>query len=124
MSKIHQTGAQAVSGNSYTFMQKTIVLLISLAFLIYFLVKKRSVKLEYPIKSNILIVGSSILNTIGNLILLFALLFVDASIQYPLVTGGVMVISVLFDFITGKKPTLRSIVSVVISCVSMCLLAI
>ena len=37
-------------------------------------------------------------------ILLIALLHVDASVQYPIVTGGVIVLSLMWDWILGKKP--------------------
>ena len=123
-SKIHQAGETAVSANSYTFMQKIIILFISTAIMIYFLFKKECIKLNYPIKSTTFIAGGGIFNTIANIILLYALLHVDASVQYPLVTGGVIVFSMLFDFIIGKKPTKRSIISVIVTCIGISLLAI
>ena len=124
LSKIHQSGKSAVSADSYTFMQKIIVLFIATVMILYFLYRKENIKLDYPIKSIGFIAGGEILNTIANLILLYALIYVDASVQYPLVTGGVIVVSVIMDFITGKKPTKRAIVSVIIACIGVSLLLV
>lgn len=124
LSKIHQTGENAVSANSYTFMQKAIILFIGIVIMLYYLYRKEDIKFNCPAKSTGFIAGGEILNTIANLILLYALLHVDASVQYPLVTGGVIVGSVLLDFIRGKKPTKRALISVVITCAGMSLLVI
>lgn len=43
--------------------------------------------------------GSAVLNSVANLLLLLALLKLPASVQYPLVTGGVILFSTLFDVI-------------------------
>ena len=123
-SKIHQAGESAVSADSFTFMQKVITLVIGSVVMIYFLCKKQSVKLNFPVKSTFFIAGGGLLNTIANLILLYALLHVDASVQYPLVTGGVIIISMLMDFIMGKKPSKKSFISVIITCLGMSLLTL
>jgi len=105
-------------------MQKVITLVIGSVVMIYFLCKKQSVKLNFPVKSTFFIAGGGLLNTIANLILLYALLHVDASVQYPLVTGGVIIISMLMDFIMGKKPSKKSFISVIITCLGMSLLTL
>ena len=59
--------------------------------------------------------GYGVLNKIGNLLLLVALAQLPASVQYPMVTGGVMIVSTLLSYFTPKKPGVREIVSVILS---------
>lgn len=59
--------------------------------------------------------GYGILNKIANLLLLIALVHLPASVQYPMVTGGVMIVSTLLSYFTPKKPGCREIISVVLS---------
>ena len=60
-----------------------------------------------------------ILNKIANFILVFALLHVDASVQYPMVTGGVMIVSTAICFFGDRKPSKKEIVSVLVAFVGM-----
>lgn len=59
--------------------------------------------------------GYGVLNKIGNLLLLVALAQLPASVQYPMVTGGVMIVSTLLSYFTPKKPGVREILSVILS---------
>ena len=63
--------------------------------------------------------GYGVLNKIGNLLLLVALAQLPASVQYPMVTGGVMIVSTLLSYFTPKKPGIREIASVVLSFVGI-----
>lgn len=63
--------------------------------------------------------GYGVLNKIGNLLLLVALTHLPASVQYPMVTGGVMIVSTLLSYFTPKKPGLREIASVILSFVGI-----
>ncbi len=54
-------------------------------------------------------------NRVANLLLVIALVHVDASVQYPMVTGGVVVVSTLISFLDGNKPTKKEILAVSIS---------
>lgn len=47
--------------------------------------------------------GSAGLNSVANLLLLLALLKFPASVQYPIVTGGVIVFSAIIDIIRKTK---------------------
>ena len=124
LSKIHQAGKNAASSNTYTLMQKVITFVITAVILAYFYYKNRNIKFNFPIKSTAFIASSGILNTIANLILLYALFYFDASVEYPLVTGGIILVSVVFDLIMGKKTTKRSLISVAITCIAIALLII
>ena len=59
--------------------------------------------------------GYGVLNKIGNLLLLIALVHLPASVQYPMVTGGVIIISTLLSYFTPKKPGIRELISVVLA---------
>ena len=54
-------------------------------------------KLSLQKKSIGFAVGFSVVNTVGNLLLLIALLHLPASIQYPIVTGGTIAFAVIID---------------------------
>ena len=56
-----------------------------------------------------------ILNKVANYMLLIALVHVPASTQYPMVTGGVMIVSTALGFLTAKKPSAKEIISVALS---------
>lgn len=67
-------------------------------------------------KASVLYLGAyGILNKVANYLLLIALIHVPASTQYPMVTGGVMIVSTALSFFTDKKPSVREIISVVLS---------
>lgn len=56
--------------------------------------------------------GYGTLQGAAQVISFIALSHIDASIQYPLITGGVMIISTVIGFLNGEKPTLRNLLSV------------
>lgn len=57
--------------------------------------------------------SSGIVNKVANLLLVISLGFVDSSLQYPLVTGGVMIVSAVFSlFDRDKKVKLSELISV------------
>jgi len=60
-----------------------------------------------------------ILNRISNLLLVIALAHVDASVQYPMVTGGVMIVSTLICFLGDKKPSRKEILSVALAFIGL-----
>ena len=59
------------------------------------------------------------INRVANYLLVIALAHVDASVQYPLVTGGVMIVSTLLCFFGDKKPSKKEILSVVVAFIGM-----
>lgn len=62
------------------------------------------------------------MNRFANLLLVIALAHVDASVQYPMVTGGVMIVSTLICFFGEHKPSRRELISVGLAFVGMLLL--
>lgn len=55
------------------------------------------------------------LNRVANLLLVLALMHVDASVQYPMVTGGVMVVSTIIGCFGEQKPKPRELLSVAVA---------
>lgn len=63
-----------------------------------------------------------VLNKVGNLLLVLALMHVDASVQYPMVTGGTMIVSTLICYMSRKCPTKREICSIALAFTGLLLL--
>ena len=63
--------------------------------------------------------GGGMLDKMGNLLLLIALAVLPASVQYPFVTGGVMITSTLFAAIAGQKPTRQELLALSLSFVGL-----
>ena len=55
------------------------------------------------------------MNAVANCLLVIALASVDASLQYPAVTGGVMIASTLICFFGARKPSKRELVSITLA---------
>ncbi len=49
------------------------------------------------------------LNRVANFLLVIALVYLDASVQYPLITGGVIIVSTLLSFFSDSKPSKKEI---------------
>lgn len=59
--------------------------------------------------------ANGILNRVANFLLVVALVHLDASVQSPLVTGGVMIASTLICVFRGIKPSRKELLSVLIA---------
>ena len=64
------------------------------------------------------------INTVANYFLVIALTVVPGSLQYPLITGGVITVTTLLGYLTQKKPSVRDLIAVGIAVVGMCALLI
>ena len=80
--------------------------------------RERSVK---PFTWKILCVGalSGSINKVANFILVIALAHVPASVQYPMVTGGVIIVSTLICFFGARRPSKKEIISVCLAFAGM-----
>ena len=67
-------------------------------------------------------VGYGILNKVANYFLLIALAVLPASVQYPFVTGGTMVVSTVISALCGQKPSKKEIIAVALSFVGIIIL--
>ena len=60
---------------------------------------------------------SGSINQVANYLLVIALVHVDASVQYLMITGGVMIVSTAICFLGEKKPGKKELISV---CLAFC----
>ena len=97
-------------------------LLASLLLAIFFRKKQDDGVPPLTWKSALVSASSGGINKIANYCLTIALLHVDASVQYPMVTGGVMIVSTITAFLTPNKPKAREIISVAIAFVGLLVL--
>ncbi|MBE6604745.1 MAG: hypothetical protein E7639_03450 [Ruminococcaceae bacterium] len=63
--------------------------------------------------------GYGSINKVANFLLLLALAVLPASVQYPFVTGGTMIVSCLISALRGERPSWREWVSVALSFVGI-----
>lgn len=59
--------------------------------------------------------GYGVINRFANYILLIALAVLPASVQYPFVTGGVMIVSTIISLLCGQKPSKKELGAVALS---------
>ncbi len=112
ISKIHQSSATAhVDSTSFMMLSALWAVLICGIFL---LVKCKKIPLPHK-NELVLVTGYGVFNGIGNLFLLIALGSLPASVQYPLVTGGVMVISSVISALRKEKLTARDYIATAIA---------
>jgi drug/metabolite transporter (DMT)-like permease len=110
---IYNTGL-AVSSHSYMITNLFLGAIMGVVLFIIVAIKKRKeIKFKSFIKATPWTVLEGLCNGVGNFLLLLALLKVDSSMQYPIVTGGTIFLSAIFPLIIYKeKLNLKSWISV------------
>ncbi len=68
--------------------------------------------------------GHGIVINLANFWLVIALAVLPASVQYPFVTGGTIIVSTLLDFVVGRHPSRRELIAVVLSFVGVLVLVL
>lgn len=66
-------------------------------------------------KAAVFALCGGLFSPVANFLLLIALAVLPASTQYPMVTGGVMIVSTVFAMIIGQKPSKRELLAVFLS---------
>lgn len=120
LSKIHQSSSLPhTDSTGFMLISSFITAVISAVWL---LVSYKKIPL---IKSKNLLytAGYGVFNGIGNLFLLISLSNLPASVQYPLVTGGVMVFSTAISALRKEKITAKEYVAAGVSFVASVLMA-
>jgi drug/metabolite transporter (DMT)-like permease len=107
------------SATDFSMWATIVSLVISLIVLLTVFRKKSAEEKPQTFISETICVSSGTINKIGNLLLVIALAHVDASVQYPMVTGGVMIMSTIISLLGKNKPTIKQIVSVGIAFVGL-----
>ena len=100
ISKTHQdSGIAHVDSTSFMFYSGIFTVLICSVW--HFVIERKLPLLKG--KSLLFSAGDGVLNGVGDLLLLIAVAELPASVQYPLVTGGVMVFSTIISVIRREK---------------------
>ncbi len=108
ISKFHQShSAYCVDSESFLMLTKIAVLLMCVILLLM----RKDKKLTVSKKAFGYCAGYSVVNSLGNLLLLIALLHVPASVQYPVVTGGTIVFSVLIDKLRKAEVSNKEVIA-------------
>lgn len=82
-------------------------------------------KLQKPdIKAVLWSTGCGAAGRIGNYLLVLALAVLPASVQYPFVTGGTIIVSTLLGYAVGQRPSRRELLAVALSFVGVLLLSL
>lgn len=112
---------EKVSSAGYSILTAICSLVLSLVLFLIFTKKSGN---HEKIKPASITVGalSGVTNMIANFLLILALAHVDASVQYPMVTGGVIIISTLISLFGDKKPSKKEVLSVVVAFLGLLLL--
>ena len=124
ISKLHQSSSlNPVDSTSFMLLSAAVTVVISAAWL---LIAYRGIPLIKG-KSILFVTGYGVFNGLGNLFLLIALSGengLPASVQYPLVTGGVMVCSTIISTIRKEKLTVREYVATAIALLASVFIAL
>lgn len=109
---------EKTSAAGYSVLIAAWVLVICLIFLPF--VREKGKKITK--KAAVSMAGYGILCRGGNYLLLIALAALPASVQYPFVTGGVMIISTIISFFTPNKPSKKEIAGVSVAFIGLLVL--
>ncbi len=120
LSVIHQSGTSAV--DSFSFLMHTRIISFLFSAFIY-AVKYRSFP-RIGLRPLLCAVSFTAMCSIGNLLLLISLKHIDASVQYPIITGGVMLISLLISLIRREKVTKKEAFASVVAFVASIIIAL
>lgn len=104
------------SAAGYSILSTICTIVVSILLLLF--LKKQKVP-KLTLKSFSSCAASGIINRIANYFLVISLMHIDASAQYPMVTGGVMITSTLICFFNSNKPTKKEILQVILAFIGM-----
>ncbi len=120
ISTLHQNSSRPhVDTLQYMSMISIAVLAFSL---IWFASRKATKKLVNPVinkKAYLNMMGYGIFYGGAELILLFAIKHVNASVQYPIITGGVIIISTVISMLIGENKNRKSLIPTAITFVGL-----
>lgn len=120
LSKIHQSSSLPhTDSTGFMLISSFITAVISAVWL---LISYKKIPLIMG-KNLLYTAGYGVFNGIGNLFLLISLSNLPASVQYPLVTGGVMVFSTAISALRKEKITVREYIAAGVSFVASVLMA-
>ena len=104
----------------YSILSAIVMAVVSLIFIVV-LWKKRP---QISLKSIFFGIASGPLSRVANWLLLIALTVLPASVNYPMVTGGTIIVSTLLSYFTPQKPRWREWLAVALSFTGIMLLTL
>ena len=112
---------EKVSSAGYSILTAICSLVLSLVF--FLILTKKDGNVEKITPASITVGAlSGVTNRIANFLLIIALAHVDASVQYPMATGGVIIVSTLISLFGERKPSKKEVLSVVVAFLGLLLL--
>ena len=106
---------EKTSAAGYTFWISACTLVLSGITWLLLYKKGKANGNRYTFKDIAIGAGNGGLNKIANFLLVIALTKVDTSVQYPAVTGGVIIASTLICFFSDRKPSRKELISVILA---------
>lgn len=123
--KFNQSLENGASANAFLMMTSAFTVVLCMIALAYQkLVCKKDIKPKSTKKTFLCIVPYIIIATLGSVCLLSALETLPASVQYPISTGGTIVVSVIISTIRKEHPAIRSYIAAVIAVASAIIIAL
>lgn len=110
LSKWHQSGTGMNLSSGGFMLLKSLVTIAICAILLLFS-KKSGFKLNDAKSAVKNITGYGLMTGFANYFILIALLHVNASVQYPMITGGTIIVSTLISVLSKEKVTGQNIIS-------------
>ena len=89
--------------------------LVSIVICVALKIKKSRRSYKICKKAAAYCLGYAVLSSIGNLFLLLALKELPASVQYPIVTGGVIALSTMISAIKKEKVSIKNFIAAVLA---------
>lgn len=124
ISKIYTT-APFARGNATTYSVMTAAWgVVVSGILILTLFRKYNEEKRLSIRSVGVAAATGTLNKVANFMLVISLVHVENTVQYPMVTGGVMIVSTVICFFGKNKPKRKDIISVSLAFVGLLILFI
>ncbi|MBQ7034389.1 MAG: hypothetical protein IJN34_01485 [Clostridia bacterium] len=105
------------SSAGFSILSCLVSVVLSLVLLAVFFRQKQTPKETAKSLCSALFNGAT--NRIANYVLLIALTHVESSVQYPMVTGGVMIVSTVISYFGKNQPAAKEIASVGLAFVGM-----
>jgi len=121
LSKIYQNSEFPKTNEALYSIWITVITIVISAVALIFL--KSNVK-KQTMSSVLSMIGYGAFSKVGNYLLLLALAVLPASVQYPFVTGGTVIVSTIIAAITNQKPSKREICAVIVSFIGIMALVI
>lgn len=114
ISKWHQSGTNIVSSSGFMMLKSFVALVICTGALIFLKAKGENFKLNR--KSSLgCMTMYGLLNSVANFLILISLMHVDASVQYPMITGGTIVVSAIISLFLKEKLNKKNFISVILA---------